>query len=56
MSDDMIESDIPDLTGVSLEELRSNPKYRAIADRLAEQLRDLPDNGVIVCTHPFEVE
>lgn len=56
MAEEWIESRIPDLTGVSLEELRNSPAYAEIAERLADELRSLPDDGIIVCTQPLRIE
>lgn len=56
MSSDEIESDLPDLTGVTLAELRTNSKYGRAARQLAEQLKDQPDEGVISCCSPLQIE
>lgn len=56
MAEKWIKSRIPDLTGVSLEEIRNDPAYAEVAERLVEELRDLPDEGVIVCTDPLQIE
>ena len=53
---DFIEGKLPDLTGVTIEELMTDPKYAALAEQVVATLGDLPADGVIICSDPFEVE
>lgn len=56
MSEEWIDSKVPDLTGKTLEEIRRDPKLRAAADRLVVEMLSYPDDGVVVCCDPLRIE
>ena len=56
MSDDGIESKVPNLEGMTLEQIRRDPRLQAAAEQLVGELLGYPDDGVIICCQPLEVE